>query len=169
MANSAQYAIAYLFAKTRGRAVAPRDESPGRKSAVRDSVLVRESTRTCCGAQGVKAQGERRAVRDGVLVRGSTRTCCGAQGIRAQGIARITRKRICARSTRTCCGAQGMKAQGERRAVRDSVLVRGCALCAGECRNAKARNVRWRLKSTCAHFAQVGAETRKHVIVRWRF
>jgi hypothetical protein len=38
-----------------------------------------------------------------------------------------------------------------------------CALCAGECRNAKARNVRWRFKSTCAHFAQEGAETRKHV------
>ena len=38
-----------------------------------------------------------------------------------------------------------------------------CALCAKECRNAKARNVRWRFKSTCARFAQASAQTRKHV------
>ena len=112
------------------------------------------------GPEGLEPKGEQRAIRDSVFVR---------------------------ENTRTCCGAQGMKAQGERRAVRDSVLVRGCALCAGECRNAKARNVRWRFKkhlcalcacecrnakarnvrcvfkSTCARFAQASAETQKHV------
>jgi hypothetical protein len=98
--------------------VGPKGLEPRRLRALRESVFVRESTRTCCGAQGMKAQGEGRAVRDSVLVRGSTRMCCGAQGIRAQAICAIRESVFVRESTRTCCGARGMIAQGEENAVR---------------------------------------------------
>ena len=37
------------------------------------------------GAEGLERTGERGAIRDSVLGRENTRTCCGAQGMRAQG------------------------------------------------------------------------------------